>query len=146
MEFKRHSRSIDPRRHSCGACKSKLVQVQPAPRRHGTVKGEGGNGDGDGGAERGMSEYQRFVKENFGRVRGKMKGLGVGDVMKRLGEEFRRMKAENVVGEGDQGWKERAREGSEDVVVIIDDDEGDETEDEKGLEEVARKLDFLSLG
>ncbi|KAJ4309079.1 hypothetical protein N0V94_009084, partial [Neodidymelliopsis sp. IMI 364377] len=31
-EFKRHSRSIDPARHSCGKCKGALAQTKPVPR------------------------------------------------------------------------------------------------------------------
>lgn len=31
-EFKRHSKSVDPTRHSCGRCKGKLVQTKPVPK------------------------------------------------------------------------------------------------------------------
>ncbi|TVY85742.1 HMG box-containing protein, partial [Lachnellula willkommii] len=54
LEFKRHSKSIDPAKHQCGVCKSKLVQTKPVPRGGGSV---GGN------------EYQVFVKENMKIVR-----------------------------------------------------------------------------
>lgn len=50
-EFKRHSRSIDPKRHRCGnpACKGELKQIKPTPRA-GTGK---------------ASEYQVFMKEQM---------------------------------------------------------------------------------
>ena len=52
MEFKRHSLSIDPERHRCGICRSKLVQIKPVPRAS----------KENGGKEKGLGEYQRFVK------------------------------------------------------------------------------------
>jgi len=133
MEFKRHSKSIDPRRHSCGVCRSKLVQVQPAPR-----KGKGGAGEG-GAGKAGLSEYQRFVKSNFGRLKAENPGVGVGEVMRMLGEEFRRLKAEGRAGEGVKGEKGRRGE------VVVDDEEEREGE-EPGLNDVVRKLDYLNLG
>lgn len=50
-EYKRHSRSIDPKRHRCGnpACKGELKQIKPTPRA-GTGK---------------ASEYQVFMKEQM---------------------------------------------------------------------------------
>ncbi|OCL01923.1 hypothetical protein AOQ84DRAFT_270687, partial [Glonium stellatum] len=54
-EFKRHSKSVDPTRHTCGKCKGTLVQTKPPVR-----KGKGGEGKG---------EYQVFVKENFQKVK-----------------------------------------------------------------------------
>lgn len=131
MEFKRHSKSIDPRRHSCGVCRSKLVQVQPAPRKG---KGDGGE---EGGGKAELSEYQRFVKGNFARLKAENPGVGVGEVMRRLGEEFRSLKAEGRVGEGD---KRKVEE-----VVVVDDDD-DEREEEAGrMNDVVRKLDFMNL-
>ncbi len=46
--YKRHSKSIDPERHTCGSCKSKLVQTKPVPR-----------------AAASSSEYQKFMKEQM---------------------------------------------------------------------------------
>lgn len=48
-EFKRHSKSINPERHRCGACKSELKQTKPVPR---STKGK-------------ESEYQKFMKEQM---------------------------------------------------------------------------------
>ena len=86
-EFKRHSKSVDPARHSCGKCKGRLAQTKPTPRGVGTGVAVGKDG------KREKSEYQVFVKENFARVK---KGLELegrdaqmGKVMEALGKEYR---------------------------------------------------------
>ncbi|KAL8784453.1 MAG: hypothetical protein Q9213_003976 [Squamulea squamosa] len=116
IEYKRHSKSIDPARHSCGKCHKKLVQVKPTPR------GEG----------KGMSEYQKFVKGNFARVKRERPEMGMGEVMAALGREFREGK-EKPKGE----------------VVVLSDDGPKTTErcgdEETGLDSIVRKLDFLEL-
>ena len=86
-EYPRHSRSIDPRKHFCGKCKGKLVQVKPAPRK------KVGEGE-DGGGKR--SEYQIFVKEEYERVKREMPGAGFGGIMAELGRRFRERKKEVV--------------------------------------------------
>lgn len=130
MEYKRHSRSIDPRRQRCGECRGSLVQVQPAPR-----KGKGVGGEESGGKVV-LSEYQRFVKGNFARLKVENPGVGVGEVMRRLGEEFRRLKAEGKVGEGGKGRRE----------IVVDNDDERGGKEEGGINDVVRKLDFLNLG
>lgn len=76
MEFKRHSKSIDVRRHTCGACRGQLVQTKPKPR-----------------AEEGkVSEYQAFVKANYGGVKKELVGKGQAAVMERLGQLYREEK------------------------------------------------------
>jgi predicted SprT family Zn-dependent metalloprotease len=83
-EFKRHSRSVDTERHSCGKCKGRLVQTKPAPR-------------GKAGAEKKVSEYQSFVKGNFKRVKSEMAMQGLdtqmGKVMEVVAREYRERKA-----------------------------------------------------
>jgi len=74
-EFKRHSKSIDPAKHTCGACKSKLVQTKP-PVRNTKV-----------------SEYQSFVKEHFQRVKRENGGASHGVVMELIGRLYREQKA-----------------------------------------------------
>merc|ERR1712000_117810 len=46
IEVKRHSKSVDPKKHRCGSCKSTLKQTKRTPRGSGKP-----------------SEYQLFVKE-----------------------------------------------------------------------------------
>ncbi|KAF2851258.1 hypothetical protein T440DRAFT_449258 [Plenodomus tracheiphilus IPT5] len=103
-EFKRHSKSVDPVRHSCGKCKGRLVQTRPTPRGVGAGAGVGGK---DGKREK--SEYQVFVKEHFKRVKAGLEGEGkdarMGRVMEVLGREYRDAKArkgEGVIKEVDK--------------------------------------------
>ena len=85
-EFKRHSRSVDTARHSCGKCKGRLVQTKPAPR-----------GKAVAGEKKKTSEYQVFVKENFKRVKSDMAMQGLdtqmGKVMEIVAREYREKKA-----------------------------------------------------
>ncbi|KAL8951677.1 MAG: hypothetical protein Q9222_002357 [Ikaeria aurantiellina] len=103
-EYKRHSKSIDPAKHSCGKCKGKLVQVKPVPR-----------GQGKGG----MSEYQRFVKERFSRIKKESPGTSMSEIMTVLGREFRASKQR---GQGDavptDGVEESGRDGLRDDVDL----------------------------
>jgi predicted SprT family Zn-dependent metalloprotease len=93
-EFKRHSKSVDPVRHSCGRCKGKLVQTKPTPRIAG-----GKNGNGKGGEVK-KSDYQMFVKEHFGRVKREMAEKGMdtqmGRVMETVAREYRAAKEEKA--------------------------------------------------
>ncbi|KAF2704241.1 hypothetical protein K504DRAFT_538229 [Pleomassaria siparia CBS 279.74] len=93
-EFKRHSKSVDPERHSCGRCKGRLVQIKPVPR---AVK------TGVDGKPKEKSEYQVFVKANFGRVKEGMekKGLStqMGKVMEEVAREYREEKARKIAQE-----------------------------------------------
>jgi hypothetical protein len=104
-EFKRHSKSIDPTRHTCGSCKSKLVQTKP-PVRNTKV-----------------SEYQLFVKEHFQRVKKENVGASHGNVMEMLGREYREQKEKK---KGDvSGVGEKAADVDEMVrgleVITLDD-------------------------
>ncbi|KAM7204549.1 SprT-like family domain containing protein [Rhypophila sp. PSN 637] len=56
MEYKRHSKSINPDRHRCGGCKGELKQTKPVPRR---------GVNGAGGGKKQPSEYQMFMKEQM---------------------------------------------------------------------------------
>lgn len=117
LEYKRHSKSIDPSKHSCGGCKGKIVQMQPAPRK--------GAGEGK------RSEYQDFVKREHERVRLENPGAGFGEIMSILGREFKERKrneAERASGVEEHGVLEKT--GSNDLEC---------------LGSVVRKLDFLNL-
>ncbi|KAF9701177.1 hypothetical protein EKO04_000761 [Ascochyta lentis] len=96
-EFKRHSRSVDTKRHSCGKCKGALVQTKPTPRGGAVGK------DGKVGEVK-KSDYQIFVKANFARVKSEMAALGLetqmGKVMEVVAREYREKKErEKKVGE-----------------------------------------------
>ena len=117
IEYKRHSKSIDPSKHSCGSCKGKLVQIQPTPRK--------GPGEGK------RSEYQDFVKREHERVRLENPGAGFGKIMSILGRDFKERKrneAERASGVEEHGVLEKI--GLNDLEC---------------LDSVVRKLDFLNL-
>lgn len=89
LEYKRHSKSIDPARHSCGSCKAKLIQIKPAPRKPG-VNGKAG--------------YAAFVKEHFASMKKSMPDAAHKEIMAAIGERYRAEKAKDdqtQVSEGD---------------------------------------------
>jgi predicted SprT family Zn-dependent metalloprotease len=89
-EFKRHSKSVDPARHSCGKCKGKLAQTKPTPRGVGAGAVVGKDG------KREKSEYQIFVKDNFARVKKELEAEGkdaqMGKVMEAVAKQYRERK------------------------------------------------------
>ena len=100
LEYKRHSKSIDPAKHTCGSCKGKLVQVQPAPRK--------------GQAEGKRSDYQEFVKREHERVKIANPGKGFGEIMGILGREYKESKKANVVDKEEMRYEAAAFEGRAD--------------------------------
>jgi predicted SprT family Zn-dependent metalloprotease len=124
VEFKRHSRSIDPERHRCGNCKSKLVQTKPVPRA----------GKENGGKEKGLGEYQMFVKENMSRIRQENPGSPQKEIMGLVGKKYQEYKASKL------NEKMSTVEAVEEVVASRE-----RTPEEDGADFVARKLDFLDL-
>ena len=132
MEYARHSRSIDPSRHTCGRCRGRLVQTRPKPR--GTKSSTNTQQEGTAGMG-GQSDYQRFVKESFASVRGEMPpGSPMKDVMREVGARYRESK------KGSPQKNEKSGGGCE-VVEIL---EGDAA-DGKDVDGVTRKLDFLTI-
>lgn len=133
MEYARHSRSIDPSRHTCGRCRGRLVQTRPKPRAiksNTNTKQEGTAGTA------GPSDYQRFVKQSFASVRGELPpGSPMKDVMREVGARYRESKKELP--------KKNEKSGSDcEVVEIL---EGDGA-DGKDVDGVVKKLDFLTVG
>ena len=138
-EYKRHSKSINPSRQTCGKCRGRLVQILPKPRgspiKNATAAG-GETGDNitkGGGAK---SEYSRFVKDNWASVKETLPPKSPAkDVMREVAVIYRERKTENLKG----GEKVE-------VVEVVD----EETEDvsaarEESVEEVARRLDFFRI-
>lgn len=140
-EYARHSKSIDPAKHTCGKCRGRLVQIRPAPR-NGTKLAGAGNA-----TKKEASAYQTFVKNEFAAVKRELELVGGGekspmkDVMKEIGIRYRsqqQQKQQQALDTGGRGDKEN------DVQVIEIED--DETFDGKSdIDSIARKLDFLSL-
>ncbi|KAI6779455.1 HMG box-containing protein [Emericellopsis cladophorae] len=71
IEVKRHSKSVDPKKHRCGSCKSTLKQTKPTPRGSGKP-----------------SEYQLFVKEQMKVVKDENPGIAQKDVMKAVAAKW----------------------------------------------------------
>ncbi|KAF2738325.1 hypothetical protein EJ04DRAFT_509730 [Polyplosphaeria fusca] len=103
-EFKRHSKSVDPERHSCGRCQSRLVQTKPVPRA--------------GGKGREKSEYQGYMKENFGRVRGELEARGMEAGMGRVVEEVARQY--RVMKEGRKEKVEKEVDEVDEVEIVFE--------------------------
>ena len=118
LDYKRHSKSIDPSKHSCGSCKGKLAQVLPAPRKE--------------------SEYQRFVKANWDRVKKIAgEGAGMGDINGMLAKEWEVKKAQ-----ADKG-KRLVLEGAE-AAQNLGEESGKVVESHE-FDDVARRLDFFKI-
>ena len=114
MEYARHSRSIDPARHTCGRCRGRLQQTRPRPRGGGAQ----GRPRGEGAAAGGQSEYRSFVKRHFSCVRADLPPRSpMKDVMRELGARYRSSKAD--------GGKTGAR-GEVEVVEVVDGDDDDD--------------------
>ena len=73
LEYKRHSKSIDPGRHRCGACTGTLQQIKPAPRAGGSRK---------------ASEYQTFVREQMKVVRAENPKVPQREIMRLVAEKW----------------------------------------------------------
>ncbi|KHJ31502.1 putative sprt family metallopeptidase [Erysiphe necator] len=76
VEVKRHSKSVDPIRHRCGTCMSKLVQIKPVPRSNFKT-----------------SEYQTFVRENMKTIRENYPGSPQKEIMSIIGKKYQEIKA-----------------------------------------------------
>jgi predicted SprT family Zn-dependent metalloprotease len=77
MEYKRHSKSINPDRHRCGSCKSQLKQVKPVPRA---------------GARK-PSEYQQFMKEQMKLLKEENPKSPQKEIMKRVADRWSSLQA-----------------------------------------------------
>ncbi|POS86856.1 hypothetical protein EPUL_002481 [Erysiphe pulchra] len=120
VEVKRHSKSVNPARHRCGACMSKLIQTKPAPRMN--VK---------------TNEYQTFVRENMKMLREKNPGSPQKEIMSLVGKNYQEMKALRL----EKGkHRDVELENANGVVVNI----GDDTEKEN-IDLVAQNLNQLIL-
>lgn len=129
LEFKRHSKSIDPARHRCGACKSLLVQTKPVPR------------GGKDGEKSGLGEYQLFVKENMKVVRRENPGSPQKEIMGLVGKRYQEFKAAKALMVGGGVEKELVAVG---VAEVVPSKESTPVEDD-AVQGVVRKLDFLDL-
>lgn len=151
MEYERHSRSVDPKRHTCGACKGRLVQIRPAVRKAGGAKATGGEAgeavDGGDGGQGGQSAYQKFVKEQFKVVREEL-GMKspMKDVMKEVGARYRSLKGqESKAVDGASSPSRRPTKEKVVEVVVIDDTTDDEVVDDVDELDLPSVLDALTI-
>ncbi|KAL7814712.1 SprT-like family domain-containing protein [Trichoderma gracile] len=77
-EYKRHSKSIDPKRHRCGACKAALEQTKPPPRQT-PAAGQ-------------LSGYQLFVKEQMKVVKSENPTIPQKEIMGIIAEKWAKAK------------------------------------------------------
>ncbi|KAK1251373.1 hypothetical protein MKX07_006852 [Trichoderma sp. CBMAI-0711] len=78
-EYKRHSKSIDPKRHRCGACKASLEQTKPTPRQTPSM-GQ-------------LSGYQLFVKEQMKVVKKENPNIPQREIMGIIAEKWAKAKS-----------------------------------------------------
>ncbi|KAI7330531.1 hypothetical protein KC315_g5635 [Hortaea werneckii] len=123
-KFQRHSKSIDPKRHRCGSCRSSLAQIKPVPR-------QGGAGGG------GATGYAAYVKQHFAAVKAGMPGASQKQVMAALGEKYRSEKAAATASTG-TGNKLASEDGGGKA-------ESQKVQPEEGVDGIARRLDFVNL-
>ncbi|KAL1891156.1 hypothetical protein Sste5346_007788 [Sporothrix stenoceras] len=109
-EFKRHSKSIDPVRHRCGACKGVLKQTKPVPRGTG-AKGASKAGAGGTAATTGPSEYQKFMKEHMAIVRRENPNSPQKVIMTLVADKWSRAKAEKKACNSQSTSEAQGREG-----------------------------------
>lgn len=84
MEYKRHSKSINPDRHRCGSCKSLLKQTRPVPRTS-TAK---------------PSEYQKFMREQMKLLKEKWPKSPQKEIMKLAADRWSSLQASAKGGAG----------------------------------------------
>lgn len=121
VEYKRHSKSIEPTKHQCGSCKSKLVQTKPALKVNGT-----------------LSEYQKFMKENMKRIKEGNPGSPHKEIMGLVGKEYQEYKATKLSTIMEKSLNVDVN--IEEVVVSKE-----ELPRDSAVDTVVRKLEFLDL-
>jgi len=115
-QYKRHSKSIDTKKQSCGKCKSRLLQILPVPKGAAMAEGNTGNA----GAEV-RTEYQQFVKEQFSVVRAELPQMSpMKDVMKELGVRYRLKKELGALKSDIDGKTKTQGDHVDDVARVLD--------------------------
>lgn len=144
--YERHSKSIDPSRHTCGKCRGRLLQIRPVPRGQRAQKsaeqgGKIGNAADAQTPSAGAETYAMFVKREFAAVRKDMApGSPMKEVMREVGRKYREEKAERE--------QTRLRE-QQDVGSEAIGGEGrvgsEQSEQHDEVDGVTRVLDFLKI-
>jgi len=112
LEYKRHSKSINPDRHRCGVCKGSLEQTRPVPRGGKAAISAAKSTSSSQGTEakkKEPTEYQRFVKEQMRIVREENPGSPQKDMMRLVAEKWTRTRGAKK--------RDRSREASVESVA-----------------------------
>ncbi|KAK0868918.1 hypothetical protein LTS02_003313 [Friedmanniomyces endolithicus] len=129
-EFKRHSKSIDPKRHTCGTCRSKLLQTKPVPRK--------GNGEGA------PTGYAAYVKKHFADVKAALPaGASQKEVMEAVGRRYRAEKAASsaLPGQPSSPTSGRERQGASVSSEILRGGSASATE----VDDMTRGLEVITI-
>lgn len=110
LEYKRHSKSVDPRRHRCGVCKGELVQIKPKPRAAAAAGAAAG-----GGEKKAPSEYQKFMSEHMKLIRQENPGSPQKEVMKLVAERWAKTTKKMTKTRGKAKPAETLDDGVDDV-------------------------------
>ncbi|OAA59652.1 hypothetical protein SPI_05850 [Niveomyces insectorum RCEF 264] len=102
--YQRHSKSIDPGRHRCGACQGLLRQTKPVPRGWaataaagaGTKTAASTTGGGGVASAPTPSAYQQFMKTHMAAVRRDNPNSPQKEIMKLVAEKWTRAKAQTA--------------------------------------------------
>ncbi|EJT75806.1 HMG box-containing protein [Gaeumannomyces tritici R3-111a-1] len=117
LEYKRHSKSVDPRRHRCGVCKGELVQIKPKPRGGaGAAAGTAVGAGLAGGEKRVPSEYQKFMSEHMKLIRQEHPGSPQKEVMKLVAERWAKTSKKTTKTRGKAKAAEAEEQDVDDVV------------------------------
>jgi predicted SprT family Zn-dependent metalloprotease len=101
IEYKRHSKSVDPARHRCSQCQSELKQTKPVPRRK-----------KEDGSPAKQSEWQVFMKEQMPLIRAENPKMPLKDIMRIVAARWaERSKVPTLVpdesaDEASEGWED----------------------------------------
>jgi predicted SprT family Zn-dependent metalloprotease len=107
LQYKRHSRSIDPERHRCGSCKGLLTQTKPAPR---------GAAAAADGKKREPTQYQVFVREQMKVLKAENPQSPQKDIMRLVAEKWSSLESKP----GTASKKKLAEKSVDDVVDSLD--------------------------
>lgn len=130
-QYKRHSKSIDPRRHRCGLCRGELQQTKPVPRTGGKAVTGSRTGTGTTPGTGSVapapklppapSAYQLFMKENMAVLRRENPGSPQKEIMKMVAERWTQAKKDKAAASGETGKKDKKTDaGDADGVTRLD--------------------------
>lgn len=129
--YKRHSKSIDLKRHKCGLCSGLLVQIKPVPKKSKKVDSQGAFAQGGPANVTGPTGYAGFVKAHFAALKRGMPGATHKEVMEALGKKYRAEKQDvdvksAVLAVPDGRKKSEGIEGVDLRSLSLNDDEVEE--------------------